>query len=174
MLGTLNENSLIAHLCSNRAYLVIVYQIRVTYYLWCLTEKFLHAFCLTLNLVLETFFVAQRTQTMAIWLCHELSLTGLGNLRQQINHFRSILLKHLYCNSRERECRTERSVSLTHLQNSVQRRNVATLCSLANGTLVLIIIIIIVILADIKETISLQVHWLMYLEIQTNLFHCFI
>ena len=57
------------------------------------------------------------------------------------------------------------SVLLYHLQQGVECWHIRTLCYVADASFVLIVIIIIMIGADIKETISLQMDNLMYLEI---------
>ena len=77
-----------------------------------------------------------------------------------------MILQLLDSSTRQREGHLEiLAVLLNHLQQGIQCRHIRTLCNVADTTLVLIVIIIIMISTDIKETVSLQMDNLVYLEI---------
>ena len=52
-----------------------------------------------------------------------------------------------------------------HVVQGIEGRHIATLGDVADATLVLVVIIVIMIGTDIKETVTLQMNNLMYLEI---------
>ncbi len=165
VLGTLNIDALIAHVGCHAANLVAIDEVGVANHLGSNTEHLLDALCLALNLVLETLLVADGSKAVAIGLGHEVHLTGLGQLLQQVDYVGSILLQHLHSNTREREGALEGLVLLAHLQQSVKGGHVAIVGGVTDSALVLVVVVVIVVLADVKETVALQMNRLVYLEI---------
>ena len=165
VLGTLYDDTLVAHVGSHATNLVAIDKVGVAHHLGLYTEEFLYAASQTGNLVLEALLATQRSQTMAIGLCQEVCLASLCNLLQEVDNLGSILLEHLDGYTRERETALEVIVLLAHLQQCGQCGNVAVVGCIADGALVLIVIVVVVVLADFKETIALQMNRLMYLEI---------
>ena len=174
VLGTLCYHTLEAHIGTNGANLVRINQRGVAHHLGGLAEELVHLLGLTLNLLTEALLIADGSQTVAVGLCKELHALCLGQLLQKVDHLGGVLLQHLDGGAGKRESHLEALVLLRHIKHGGKCGDVTVARSLLNGALVLVVIVVVMILADVEEAIPLQVDGLMYLEIQTNLFHCLI
>ena len=103
---------------------------------------------------------------MTIRLSQELHTTGLVQLLQLFQHLRCMHLQLFDTCSRQREGHLEEFTMLgNHLLQGSQCRHIRTFCNIRDATFVLVVIIVVMICTDIKETVTLQMDNLMYLEI---------
>ena len=103
---------------------------------------------------------------MRIWLRKKLHAARLVQFHKLVENLRSVELQLFHANTGKRECYAKvLPVLFDHLPYRVEGGDIGTLGYVADGTLVLIVVIIVVIGAYVEETITFQMHDLMYLEI---------
>ena len=163
---TFRNHSLELHLGSHSPYLVAVYKRRVAQHLRCVAKILLNLFALSLYFGFEAVFISQRSQAVRIRFGKKFHTTCLGKLLYLLYYFRCILFQTLYAHTRKAECHLEVTVAVFyHLQQRVERRNVASLHNICNAAFVFVVVVIIMIGSNVEETITTQVYNLMYLEI---------
>src|SRR5574344_2228522 len=109
---------------------------------------------------------------MRIWFTKELTASGVIKLMKKFNNLRSMNFKLFKGYTRNRQGNFESTlVCLSHIDKSIQCRNVRFLYYLIYTLLICIVIIIIVISSNLEETISFQMYNLMYFKIESYCFH---
>ena len=81
-------------------------------------------------------------------------------------HLRGMQLKLLETNSGKRKGNLEIvAVFFYHVKERIERRHIRTLGYFAYASVVLIVVIIVMVCSNVKETVSLQMDYLVYFKI---------
>ena len=103
---------------------------------------------------------------MAVRLGQELYATRLVHSLQLFEHLWCMHLQLLDTSTAQRESHLKvLAMLVNHIVQRIECGHIAALGNVADATLVLVVIIVIMIGTDIKETVTLQMNNLMYLEI---------
>ena len=103
---------------------------------------------------------------MGIRLGKELHAAGAVQFLQLLKYLWSVNFKLFNTHARERESHLEGLSALPdHLQQRIQSRHIALLGDFSYSTFVFKAVIIIMVGTDVKEAVTFQVDYLVYLEI---------
>ena len=172
MFCTLTQDGLVAQLVQVVCRLVCVQQFRVPNGLCLHTEDALEQLALFLELLFHLALVVLRSQRVTVRRGEELYAFRSGQILQDINHLGVELLEHL----NHRTAYAQRAVELTltqinHVADGLTQRHVRSLYQPVYMFLRGHVIIVVMVMADIKETITLQTIRCMHLKAKTYIFH---
>ena len=151
---------------NQQADVITVNERRIAKHFRFLSEVLFNLGTLSFHLCLESSFIDERGQTVGIGLCKKLYTSGAVKFLQFGQHLRGMELQLFHAYTGDGESHFEIfAVGIDHLLQGIQGRHIRTLGNVCDGAFVLIIIIIVVIGTDIEKTVSLQMDYLVYLEI---------
>ena len=174
MLGSFGDYALVAHGEYLGSKLVAIDELGVAEHLGRLTEEFLDFLVMHLDLVGKLLGIDKRCERVSIGLGQKLHAAGVGEFLEQVDKLGDVHLKLLESGACDGDGTLEGSLGvLDHLEEALGGGDVAALGYAGDDVVVGKVVIIVVVVAYVKEAVSFQTEWLMYLEVEADCFHYF-